>query len=129
MYLFLSSTDCLKTHPANSPWDFTVDLKHNVHLKGEWEIALMEINYEGPSTKLYIFSDLCSDSHVGNNYLPLLRIVQHSSSFKNPYFIPVPRDFVDRIRVYIRTEKGEIPSFVPSQLRCTLQVRQKHVCY
>ncbi len=56
--------DCLGSHPNNSAWDFTVDLKHYLNLKGKWECALMEIDYVGPTTELYVFSAVCSDSYV-----------------------------------------------------------------
>lgn len=126
MYLFLASTDCLVSHPANNPWDFTINLNQYVHLKGTWECALMDIDYDGPASELYIFSDLCSDSYVTDSYLPLLRIVKRSGSFKNPFYVSIPRDFVDRIRVYIRLKDGQPPSFTPNRLRCTLRIRESH---
>lgn len=127
MYLFLSSTDCVASHPDNSAWDFTIDLKQYFHLKGKWECALMDIDYDGPPSQLFVFSDLCSDSYVTDSYLPLLRIVKKPATFKRPYFISIPRNFVDRLRVYIRTKDGQLPSFAPERLRCTLRIRERYV--
>ncbi len=127
MYLFLSSSDCQDSHPGNHSWDFTIDLKKFIQLKGEWECGLVDVDYTGPFGDLYVFSDLCSDSYVCNNYLPLLRIINNSQTFTKPYFIDVSRDFVDHIRVYIRTKDGRIPSFTPEVLRCALELRQKYV--
>ena len=124
MYLFLSSDDCTSIHPGNNAWDFTVEL--NLHLQGQWECALTEIDYKGSPSELYVYSDLCADSFVTGKYLPVLRIVKKPTNFKKPYFIPVGQEFLNRIRVYIRTAEGQIPSFQPKRLRCTLRLR--HVC-
>ena len=122
MHFFLSSKDCLDSHPNNHAWDFTIDIKSYIPLKGIWKCALMDIDYDGEKEEdLYIFSDLCAPSYVTSSHLPVLRVVNKPNpGFCYPYFIPVGRDFVDRIRIYIRTRTGNIPSFTPKILRCTL---------
>lgn len=124
MYLFLTSNDCLDSHPNNHAWDFTTDLKTYVPLVGRWECALMDIRYTGKNEELYVYTDLCQSSYVSDSYLPILRIISNSTStFTNPYFIPTSLDYVNQIRVYIRTKEGNIPSFTPKHLRCTLQIQ------
>ena len=124
MYFFLSSKDCLDSHPHNYAWDFTVDIKRYIPLKGMWTCSLMDIDYDGEGKDLYIFSDLCTPSYVTSNHLPVLRVVNKPNpTFYQPYFIPVSHDYVDRIRIYIRTRTGEIPSFTPKLLRYPLYLQ------
>ena len=126
MYLFLSSSDCKKSHPNNNAWDFTVDLTTYLQLNDIWECALTDINYAGDFGDLYVFTDLCASSYVNNSYLPILRVTSSASVFNAPYFIEIPRNFIERIRVYIRTRNGNPPSFTPEHLTCTLRLRRKH---
>ena len=124
MYIFLSSTDCANTYPSNNVWDFTVDISQHVNLSGNWEVALMELQYTGARSELYIYSDICSSSYVNNGFLPLLRIGNKSMSFQHPYFLTIPHSNISHIRIYIRTKSGETPAFTPKVLRCTLQLRK-----
>lgn len=122
MYLHLSSNDSKDTHPNNENWDFTIDLKKDVWCIGEWECSLVDCNYISKKDELYLFCDICSDSFIHNNYLPLLRII--SGEIRNLFYLPITREHISRIRVYIRNEKGEVPSFSSENFRCTLHVRK-----
>lgn len=85
----------------------------------------MDLHYEGTDTTLYIMCDLCSASFVMGNYLPVLRVVHRAHFVSNaPYFVPVSRDSVGHLRMYIRTEALEKPSFAPEKLTCTLQLKR-----
>jgi len=125
MYLFLSSSDSLDSHPDNNAWNFTVDLNECIQLKGDWECALMDIQYGGDCGELYIYCDLSMPSYALGKFLPLLRIVKKPLSYVvNPYFMPVSHNYISHIRVYITNKQGTKPSFTPKKLRCTLQLRQ-----
>jgi hypothetical protein len=126
MYLFISSTDSQKTHPDNSPWDFTVTLPKQIKLSEQWEIGLLEIDYaESVTDKLVVFCDLCEHSYMRNGYLPLLRIVHAPMTFPDPYFMSISRDYIGEIRLYIRTTDLKTPSFDINTLNCTLLLRAK----
>ena len=123
MYLFLSSDDCLDSHPDNHAWDFTVDLGKYVNLKGEWECALMDLR-SPLKGEVYVYSDLCASSFVSGSYASILRIVNNRTTMDPPYYMPVAHDYVGHVRVYIRTEKNEMPSFTNKRLTCTLHLRR-----
>ena len=127
MYLFLSSADSATLHPKNSTWDFTVDFQKTLILKGEWECALMSVHYKGKKKDLLcVYSDLCSNNNIiHGQHLPVMRRISGPGDFVNPYYIPVSRECVNQLRVYIRTEDGELPSFQPELLTCTLLLRQR----
>ena len=42
-YIFLSSRDCLRYHPDNTAYNFTVELPERVELKGNWKVSLSDI--------------------------------------------------------------------------------------
>lgn len=124
MYLFLSSEDSIESHPGNNAWSFHVDIPQCIHLKGEWECALMDIHYTGDYGELYIHCDLARTSYVLGKFLPLLRIISKPLSYVvNPYFIPISHNFISHIKIYITTKNGSPPSLTPEHLRCTLQLR------
>ena len=129
MYLFLSSSDCNGSHPDNNAWDFTIDLQNDLYLNTDWECALMDINYNGDFGELYIYTDLCTPSYVNNAYLPLLRVINSAGQFAVPYFMRIPRNIIERIRIYIRSRRGQQPTLLPEHLTCTLQLRRKNGSY
>lgn len=122
MYLFLNSIDCLKSHPDNNVFDFTIDLGKQLVLKGKYQCALTEIEYKGKCGDLYVYTDLVDSSYVTGGFLPILRIVKKPVVIEKPYYLDVTRELVSKLRVYIRTEDGELPSVVPESLRCTLRI-------
>ena len=124
MYLFLSSSDCVDTHPDNNALDFTIDLLPFLDLKGKWECGLLEIEYKPSKKDMFLYCDLCDSSYVQGNYLPLLRFVKKCEIYEYPLFIPISREVVSHIRVYIRDAQGNIPSFSVQDLRCTLEIRK-----
>ena len=90
----------------------------------------MDIAYEGDCGELYIFTDICGSSYVNGSFRPMIRVVERpESSFNTPYFIPIARNFIDHINLYIRTRHGDIPSFIPKRLKYTLHLRPKNVSH
>ena len=126
MYLHLASTDCKDSYPNNHPWDFTVNIGQHINLQGGWEVAMTEISYDNSAfIDLYVYSDICSSSYVTGSLLPLLRITNTPAVFTVPHYIPLSRDAISHLRVYIRTIHKTIPSFHPDLLRCTLHLRRR----
>lgn len=126
MFLFLSSDTCTNIHPSNNPWEFTIDLPKLLNVSGDWGCALTEIQYDGGNSEdLYVFCDICEFSCVNGALLPLLRVVNSPALFHTPYFIPISRDQVSQLCIYIRNKHLETPSFPVRTLRCTLQLQQR----
>lgn len=121
VFLFLSSTNSLQYHPDNTGTDFTVELPHVVH--GQYECALSEIFYDNFQDDLYVYSDICEQNVVHNDYKPILRIVTQPGEVQSLYFMPVSRDSVQRIRIYLRDKDFKTPQVSLNTVRCTLVFR------
>ena len=129
---YLSSTDCEDIHINNNGWDFTVDITPPISLpRGKGKFALISFNSRGVRNNqlargLYVYTDAISDtgSYVRGSHKSLLRIVEKTNIdfMCNPFYIPAARAYIDRIRVYIRTDTGQVPSMKPTFVRCTLRL-------
>ena len=123
MYLFLNSQDSLSVHPKNTSFDFTVELPQPINVDGKSKIALSEINYSEVHEKdLYVYCDVCDYSYVKDGYKPILRIVNKSCIYNKLIYIPISSSYIPRIRIYIRDENNQIPSFNIETLRCTVAI-------
>ena len=66
---------------------------------------------------------------------PILRILDYTGvdnslvikSFTNPHFIKLSKDYVDNIRIYLRTEIGEDLPLTFGTTSCTLHFREKRL--
>lgn len=130
MYFFLSSNAFKNIYPNNSPWDFTSEIYRPVQVSGKgYKIALTEIEWDIddklPKKDMYVYCDLLDhETLTSESYLPLLRIVKEPLSFVKYYFMDVSRDYISRIRIYIRMEDGSVPQFETNHLRCTLCLKK-----
>lgn len=130
MYLFLSSNAFKNIYPLNSPWDFTAEINRPIQASGNrYKIALTEIEWNDdssvPKKDMYVYCDLLDhDTLTSESYHPLLRIVKEPCSFVKYYFMDVSRDYISRIRIYIRMEDGTVPQIDLSHLRCTLYLKK-----
>lgn len=124
MYLFLSSTDCKDAHPNNHAWEFTVDIGHYKYLKNKWECALVDIRLPSYKEDVYVFCDVCESSFIGGNQSPVLRNINSRTAISRPIYIPVARDYLSHLRIYIRTRQGEVPTVTSRATTCTLHFRQ-----
>ncbi len=79
--LYLSSDDCLVIHPNNVQSDFTIELPKPLQLEGQWNVELLHFRADlkaqknegaSPQRNLYIFSSICEESYVLDNYMPVL---------------------------------------------------------
>ena len=76
--LVLRSSDSQQVYNGNTPHDFMVHLPKPLYLhEGHWTVSLLELNLSVATTqpKLYVCSNLCQNSIVGDRVLPLLRLV------------------------------------------------------
>ena len=136
-YLYLSDTDSLVTHPNNRAYDFTIDLPQILRLEGEWVCALADISYSNilddtALSHIYVCTDICQNSIIGNYKFPVLRrctmnrvleFMDHE--FSKLYYIKVSRDQINHIRIYIKDQFLNPVSFELKSLRCTLHLKRK----
>ena len=52
----------------------------------------------------------------------MLRIVNKSCIYNKLMYIPISSPYIPRIRIYIRDENNQIPSFNVKTLRCTVAI-------
>ena len=121
-YLYLSSNDSLDYYPTNNPFDFTVNLPYS--LSGQFVVALAEVHYTSHEEELFIFCDLCEDSYIKDNSLPILRTVSNIGEFSNLYFHTVTRKSIQRIRIYITNKNLDKPSYDIGPVRCLLILKE-----
>lgn len=73
---------------------------------------------------LYVCSELCDDTVVGEMELPLLRRVHARKttniSYKIPYEIPLRLGHFGDVHIYIRDEHNEPASFLSGEVTVTL---------
>lgn len=150
-YFYLDSISFTQRyHSNNNALDFTSEVLDPVFLNStEYEIALTEItwispkgpNFENfktlsynvepnppiPDYEMYVLCDIVTpDIQVGARLLPLLRIVREPTVFQNLYYVNLSVDFIQRIRIYLRTVDNSTPDFKIGGLRCGLHIRKKN---
>lgn len=133
MLLQISSLQSSSFYDANSPWDFTVDLPTPIPLDTKkWKIGLTDIKlmrYENQKTwetgeDLYVFTDVAEhETFVFGSFHPLLAIVDENGKIDTPHFISVSREFIHRVRIYIRDRHMKFPSIKVDFLRCSLHLK------
>jgi hypothetical protein len=74
---------------------------------------------------LYIFCDICETSYIKEKYLPILKIAHKYRSNYGAYYMNINTNYFNRIRVYIRDEHLNFPSFSVNLFKCTLHIRKK----
>lgn len=131
-----------KYYPNNTFFDFTSKILDPISLdRNKYEMAILEIFWSSsklsgentlepstglPNTELYVMTDIVTkEVQVGQSYLPLLRVVTEPTTFREPYYLPLSRDYIDTIRIYIRNPDGLAPDFEVGGMRCTLKIRRK----
>lgn len=74
--MVLNSLDSMSTHANNVSHDFRVHLPRHMSLLGYWSVALTEITIEQSlsdrNRELFVYSNLCDDTIVGERESPLL---------------------------------------------------------
>ena len=76
-YIYVSNLDSEAIYEQNTDIAFTVQLPHQINLKGSWVVALKQITVQSekqrPPSVVYVYCDLCNTSYVLGQDLPLLR--------------------------------------------------------
>lgn len=134
-FLFLSSADSKEWFPQNNAQCFTIKLPTPLKLDGNWKCALTEIAFtpkfsENIPKEIYICTKIVQDSYAVNSSLPLLRklIIPDSSfqlqwAFPQNFYIEVSQEEIQYLKIYIKDQNLQNPSFLKEPLTCTL-----HLC-
>ncbi|VDO13141.1 unnamed protein product [Brugia timori] len=84
-------------------------------------------------THMYIYTDIIEPNLVGDCIAPLLRIVKVqkqttdtniSTSFSNPYYLPVLKREFDTIEIHLRDDEGQLIPFISGKLNVRLHFRR-----
>ena len=95
MYINVSDKDSRKNFYSNQPISFRVQIEPPICLdpNESWTCGLMECDFrEDPEEifeDMYIYCDAINTSVVNGKYDNLLRVVNKSRIFSQPFFIPV----------------------------------------
>ena len=129
MRLILSSEDSNITHINNKPYSFRVHLSRPFSFNGNWTVTLTDITIdESENIKnkgLLVCSNICEDSIVGENELPILnRIYTDGTLFviNHTYNVPIKVKQFQDIHIYIKDESLRIASFIKGRVTLILEL-------
>lgn len=139
-YVYVKSDESNNYFSDNQPFKFRIHLKTQLQFKGFWKVGLAEfhaniqnntgLSLSHRSTALYLFTNICKESIVNGEQLPLLRLLQKNTdngwsySFNNIFYLPVKRKEVLEFEVFIKCEDGSFASFLDSPLYMTFHFKQ-----
>ena len=127
-YLFVSSNDSKNIHPNNNASEFWVELPTHLILRGQWEIALVEIKLSSTELNDYaMLFDGCECSYINDSFRPVLRFLESGTMhriYNNPIYISVTRDMFERLHLILLPCDGIQSSLSTELLRCTLHLRR-----
>lgn len=139
LIIVVSSEDGKGLFTDNKPYDFRVKLNQRIRLDHNWVIAITEFtsseridSHKNP--ELFIFSDICQNSFIGNNEHPLLRRTyfdnakQRNVIYNTPYYIQVRQGEIQQIHFYIKDDKGQDASFLQEKVTITLHLKKRSPC-
>ncbi len=125
----MRSSDNMQLFADNRPWTFKVNLDRPLQLAGVWSVALTEITITSMHTKkqhvdsmLYVFCNICSNTLVGVQQVPILRSIylddvsHHSFIFSSPYYMPIKVGMTQQIHIYLKDEHGNDAVFIDGEV-------------
>jgi hypothetical protein len=119
-------SDSHNVYPGNTPYDFKVHLPKPLYFQGHRTVSLSEFSLLSGNTggELYVRSNLCQDSIVGERELHLLQpvILEKVGNiiYSNPYEVPLRMGEFQDVRVYIRDSSDQAASFLNGVVTVTL---------
>jgi hypothetical protein len=129
--LVLRSSDSHTVYPGNTSYDFKVHIPKPLYFQGHWTVSLSEFSLISGNTKreLYVCSNVCQDSIVGEGELPLLRRVvlekTGNNIYTNPYEVPLRLGEFQDVRIYIRDSSNQEASFLKGVVTVTLLLKKR----
>lgn len=78
----------------------------------------------------YVYTDIVEHQHVGDTKASLLRVVPFSNglrviTFPNVHYLPLSKDYLNSIHVYIRDVEGKPYPFTGGAAVCKVHIRRK----
>ena len=118
---------------SSNHWQVLPKSLHVCHM----ECGLLEITariFPAPKGLLYLCADFVESSVAGDSEMPILRRIKFSQMkdgsgackkmFDPVLWVPIVRDRLDEIRLYITDKDGDITPFDKCTLNCTLVGRE-----
>lgn len=112
-YMIFRSDQNSEYYPDNTPYSFKVKLPQTMTLNGDWKVALTEITLTEDIEKediLYIYTNICSESFINGENVPLLRRVISATkgniTFTPSYYIPVIKSEINEIEFTLENHQG-----------------------
>jgi len=110
--------------------DIILPANTTVVLHGK-QLPLFEIG----ARKIYVYTDCIQEQRVGDQMAPILRITDYSGkqneleikTFNNLHYVKVSKDYIDSIRIYLRSEIGDDIPLIFGTTSCTLHFREKRL--
>ena len=136
-YITIRSTDSTSYFPDNKPWSFRVNLYDRLYFGKKWAIAVTEIivqNWEVSKKSdchdIYVYSNICHSSHVGERKEPLLRCICLRGNKRDRLFvfpqcryIPLKLEDLQIVDIYIQDADGNPASFITGPVTVTLHLK------
>ena len=124
MYITLPCTASLTQFPDNKRGKYTTLLAQEVYLPGSWDVGLCEIFLPVPKPEfkdldvVYVYSEICAYSFVGDSMVPCLRAVAIPNKSKitiqrydNVHYIPLQSNRFSTIDISIAGDLGNTVEF------------------
>ena len=142
-YIYLSSDKSQEEFPFNKLDDFQVPLGEFLRFEPGWVCGITELRISLQTSEtevdLFLLSDICSTSYFDGNKFPFLRriFLQNRNKqregvqslgkeqiFTNIYYLPVKKDYVNTLRVYMRKSNGHHIPFTSGKVHLTLHFKK-----
>ena len=128
-YVHLSSDASLDYFPDNKASRFSIYFPEAINLPGQWSCALAEISMPSSSTgEVYIACDVIEGSFTSHGKYPILRRLLKKArymEFANLHYVPVARNSIQSLSIYISESGGSLISSLSGRVRCTLHFKRE----
>ena len=126
MYIFIRSDDSILTHPNNNSTEFLAELPKTIVVDEKYSCALVECDIGKDLKEPYIiFCDIVENSCVHGKLIPILNIISQSGTVDLPYYIPLSRGIINRVRIRLLDKEGASPATKPLYCRIVLHITKE----
>ena len=127
MYIFLKSDDSISYHPDNNTCEFVSELPKSIKIEGIWNCSLIHFDVGEEKTEdILVCCDLVESSSVYGREVPILNVLNNAGDIIHPYYIPVNKDIISRIRIKLLTSEGKKLEPEPRHCKLVIHLRPNH---
>lgn len=132
-FVHVSSKTAVQYYADSNSCDFTIPLPRQLNLTGAWNCCLKSFyctkrpGKSSLASLLMVCSDMCIDSIVNDKTIPVLGQLPLKFQLKSPLtesYIPLRRNTISAINIYLTNENGTRMSFDLGAVNCTLHFRR-----